>query len=193
MAVQLHTDEIRERRAMSPRRSRTAGSTPCGAMAREMQRAADERRRLERDLHDGAQQRLVSLSLQLQLLGMRLEDGSEEARLLAAAQAELAQSLAELRELARGLHPAVLSDHGLPVALRSLADRAPVPVEVEADLERRPPAAVEVAAYYFVSESLANVAKYAAASSARVRVAHEDGDLVVEVDDDGVGGADPDA
>jgi signal transduction histidine kinase len=189
MAVLLHPTETPEGRAMPA----ATGGSPCGAMARELERVTGERRQLERNLHDGAQQRLVSLSLQLRLLGMRLEPGSEAATLLAGAQDELAQSLAELRELAHGLHPAVLTDHGLAVALRSLADRAPVPVDVDVVLARRPPAAVEVAAYYFVSESLANIAKYAAATSAEVRVVHEDGRLIVEVTDDGVGGADPGA
>jgi signal transduction histidine kinase len=133
--------------------------------------AADgERRRLERDLHDGAQQRLVSLSMRLQLVAMRLDRESEEARLLAGAQEELASSLRELRELARGLHPAVLSERGLASALESLIARATLPVELDVDLDGRPAAPVEVAAYYLVSEALTNVAKHAYAQSASVRV-----------------------
>jgi signal transduction histidine kinase len=161
-----------------------------GAGARAVAAADWERRRLERDLHDGAQQRLVALSLQLRLLGMQLEPGSETERLLAAAQRELADSLQELRELARGLHPAVLADHGLGVALESVAVRAPVPVRLEVDVAGGVPMPVEVAAYYLVSEALANVAKYADATAAHVHVAQSDGELVVEVVDDGVGGAD---
>jgi signal transduction histidine kinase len=163
-----------------------------GEFAARILAAADgERRRLERDLHDGAQQRLVSLSMRLRVLGMRLTPGSEAERLLATAQDELAASLQELRELARGIHPAVLSEHGLCSALESLALRAPLPVELSAALEDRPPAAVEVAAYYLVSEALTNIAKYADADIATVRVARRHAELVVEVADDGVGGADP--
>jgi signal transduction histidine kinase len=154
--------------------------------------AADgERRRLERDLHDGAQQRLVSLSMRLQLVAMRLDPESEEARLLAGAQEELASSLRELRELARGLHPAVLSERGLASALGSLVARATLPVELDVDLDGRPAAPVEVAAYYLVSEALTNVAKHAYAQSASVRVEERGDELVVEVSDDGMGGADP--
>ena len=163
-----------------------------GESASRILAAADrERRRLERDLHDGAQQRLVSLSMRLRVLGMRLAPGSEVERLLATAQDELAASLQELRELARGLHPAVLSEHGLRSALESLALRAPLPVELSVALDDRPPAAVEVAAYYLVSEALTNIAKYADADTATVRVTRRDAELVVEVADDGVGGADP--
>jgi signal transduction histidine kinase len=154
--------------------------------------AADrERRRLERDLHDGAQQRLVSLSMRLQLVAMRLDPDSEEARLLAGAQEELAASLEELRELARGLHPAVLSERGLPGALESLTARAALPVELEVELDERLAAPVEVAAYYLVSEALTNIAKHACAGSASVRVEERGDELVVEVSDDGLGGADP--
>jgi signal transduction histidine kinase len=168
------------------------GEGASGESAVRILAAADrERRRLERDLHDGAQQRLVSLSMCLRVLGRRLAPGSEAERLLATAQAELAASLQELRELARGLHPAVLSEHGLRCALESLALRAPLPVELSVALEDRPPAAVEVAAYYLVSEALTNIAKYADADTATVRVARRDAELVVEVADDGVGGADP--
>jgi PAS domain S-box-containing protein len=155
-------------------------------------RAGDEaRRRLERNLHDGAQQRLVSLSLALRLAHARLRDSPEEAeRLLAGASEELAQALEELRELARGIHPAVLSERGLSAALEALAGRAPVPVGVSVPPDRLPPA-VEAAAYYVISEALANVAKYAEASAVEIRVTRQNGRAVVEVADDGVGGADP--
>jgi PAS domain S-box-containing protein len=155
-------------------------------------RAGDEaRRRLERTLHDGAQQRLVSLSLALRLAHARLRDAPEEAeRLLAGASEELAQALEELRELARGIHPAVLSERGLSAALEALAGRAPVPVGVTVPPDRFPPA-VEAAAYYVISEALANVAKYAEASAVEIRVTRQNGRAVVEVADDGVGGADP--
>src|SRR5215218_5973183 len=120
----------------------------------------DARRRLERDLHDGAQQRLVGLSLQLQIIAGRLAPGSEAESLLGGARHELAAALQELRDLARGLHPAVLTNHGLHVALESLAARATVPVALEVDVSERPAAAVEAAAYYVVCEALTNIAKY---------------------------------
>ena len=149
------------------------------------------RRALERNLHDGAQQRLVALSVSLRLLESRLESDRDAAlELLAGAQTELAQALEELRELARGIHPAVLTDRGLRPALETLAARTPVPVELIAPDERLV-ADVEAAAYYVVAESLTNVAKYARATSARVCVQPQDGVLVVTVSDDGVGGADP--
>jgi signal transduction histidine kinase len=151
-----------------------------------------ERRRLERDLHDGAQQRLVALSIQLALARRRLADDPETAgRLLDAARTELEQALEELRELARGIHPAILTDRGLGAALHALAERAPVAVDLHQMPEDRLPAAVEAAAYFVVAESLTNVAKYASAEHASVRVGREDGYAVVEVRDDGVGGADP--
>jgi PAS domain S-box-containing protein len=150
-----------------------------------------ERRRLERNLHDGAQQRLVSLSLALRLAQAKLKtDPAEASNLLGSASDELAQALEELRELARGIHPAVLSDRGLSAALEALAGRAPLPVEVLVPDERLPPP-VEAAAYYVVSEALTNVAKYARASSVDVRVTRLNGRALVEVADDGIGGADP--
>jgi signal transduction histidine kinase len=151
----------------------------------------DERRRLERDLHDGAQQRLVSLRLALGLLKRSAAtDPAAAERLVDGAVGELDAALAELRELARGIHPGVLSDHGLEPALSALADRAPLPVEVDAGVERLPQA-VESAAYFTVAEALTNVAKYAHAQAARVSVEAVNGHVVVEVRDDGVGGADP--
>jgi signal transduction histidine kinase len=152
----------------------------------------EERRRLERDLHDGAQQRLLALGLALQLARGRLggeADGAVE--LLADAEDELRAALDELRELARGIHPAILTDQGLAAALRSLADRSTVPVTILALPEQRLDEPVEVAAYFVVSESLANVAKYARASAVRVSVTQRNGEAVVDVEDDGVGGADP--
>ncbi|MCC6223646.1 MAG: hypothetical protein IT201_09185, partial [Thermoleophilia bacterium] len=146
----------------------------------------------ERNLHDGAQQRLVSLALSLRLAGARVRSdpaGTEE--LLATAGDELALALGELRELARGIHPAILTDRGLGPALEALAARSPVPVEVALPTGERLPGPIEAAAYFVVSESLANVAKYAGASAASVRVARDGGLLLVEVADDGAGGADP--
>jgi signal transduction histidine kinase len=152
----------------------------------------EERRRLERDLHDGAQQRLVSMALSIRLARAKLNDDPLVADgLLETAADELDSALEELRELARGIHPAVLSDRGLGTALETLASRAPVPVELAELPADRLPEAVELAAYFVVAEALTNVAKYAEASHATVEVARENGRLVVEVADDGVGGADP--
>jgi PAS domain S-box-containing protein len=151
-----------------------------------------ERRRLERNLHDGAQQRLVALSLSLRVAQARLDSDPAGAReTLANAGDELALALAELRELARGLHPAVLSDHGLRAAVETLGGRSPVPVEIAEMPDERLPEPVEAAAYYLIAEALTNVAKYAQASAVRVRVTAGDASLLVEVSDDGVGGADP--
>jgi signal transduction histidine kinase len=150
----------------------------------------DERRRLERNLHDGAQQRLISLSLDLKRLEERLGDDPSAKAQIDQARGEIATSLEELRSIARGLHPAVVSGHGLQVALDTLVAKAAVPVTLTADLEGRLDEAVEVAAYYVVSESLANVGKHAKASAATVSVGRVDGSLVVEVTDDGIGGAD---
>jgi signal transduction histidine kinase len=156
-----------------------------------VQAGLDERRRLERDLHDGAQQRLVSLRLSLGMARERAGSDPElTARLLAGALEELDAALAELRELARGIHPAVLTDHGLEPALSALADRAPLPVDLRVDAGPLPRTA-EAAAYFTVAEALTNVAKYAQASSASVSVGRRNGHAVVEVRDDGVGGADP--
>jgi signal transduction histidine kinase len=156
--------------------------------------AADAaRRRIERDLHDGAQQRLVALTLDVQVARARLEsDPGSVAPFLDRLAEELSATSAELRELARGIHPAVLTQRGLAPAIEALAGRAPVPVEIlEAPRGRLAPT-LETTAYFTVSEALTNVAKYARASHATVRVAEEDGALVIEVRDDGVGGARPD-
>jgi PAS domain S-box-containing protein len=151
------------------------------------------RRRLERNLHDGAQQRLAALSLSLRLAESKLEtDVDQAAEILVSARTELAEALDELRELARGLHPNVLTDRGLGPALEALVGRSPLPVDVHVSGERFLPA-IEAAAYYVAAEALANVAKYAHASFAEVRVVEdlEEGQIIVEVTDDGVGGADP--
>jgi signal transduction histidine kinase len=145
-----------------------------------------ERRRLERDLHDGAQQRLLAVGLALQLL----RDNRGDLQLLAEAETELQAALHDLRELARGIHPAILADKGLPAAIGSLRDRAPLPISIDVPPERYPPA-VESAAYFVVSESLANVTKHAQADSATVTIARLDGRVVIQVSDDGCGGADP--
>jgi signal transduction histidine kinase len=151
-----------------------------------------ERRRLERNLHDGAQQRLVSVALELRLVGAKLEQDPAVAReLLTAAQAQLARGLDELRELARGIHPAVLTDRGLGPAIESLATRSPVPVEITELPDERLAGPVEAAAYYVVAEAMTNVAKYAHASHATVSVRRSNGRATVVVSDDGIGGADP--
>jgi PAS domain S-box-containing protein len=149
-----------------------------------------ERRRLERNLHDGAQQRLVSLALALRLARDRVPEANEKARdLLARADEELGLALGELRELARGIHPAVLTERGLRPALEGAAARTPIPVELTVP-DGRLPEAIEAAAYYVVCEALVNVTKYADATAATVSVAKADGRVVVEISDDGVGGAD---
>jgi len=150
------------------------------------------RRKLERDLHDGAQQRLVGLALDLRLAREKLDaDPAGAAAMLDEASAELAKATEELRELARGIHPAILSDRGLEAAVDSLAQRAPLPVEIETSVEERLPEPVEAAAYFVVSEALTNVVKHSGAERAEVGIRRDDGRLVVQVSDDGGGGADP--
>jgi signal transduction histidine kinase len=150
-----------------------------------------ERRRLERDLHDGAQQRLVSLALTLRMAREKLgPDAGEAGRLLDRSRQELDEALEEIRELARGIHPAVLSERGLGAAVEALAHRAPLPVEVGEVPAQRLAEQVELTAYFVVSEALTNVAKHASATHASVTVANGNGRLAVEVSDDGVGGAD---
>jgi signal transduction histidine kinase len=155
-------------------------------------RAADEtRERLERNLHDGAQQRLVSVSIVLRLATAKLPAAPEEARtLLVNASEELEQALEELRDLARGLHPAILTKHGLGPAIEALARRTPLPVRIHNELAERLPHSMEAAVYFVVAESLTNVAKYAGASEVRISATRSDGVVRVEVADDGVGGAD---
>jgi signal transduction histidine kinase len=154
--------------------------------------AADEaRRRIERDLHDGAQQRLSATALMLTLLSERLEGDPDGARsLLASAREELDHGLRELRDLARGLHPAVLTERGVVPAVRTLVQRAPLPVRLRAEVPCRLPATVEAGAYFVVCEALTNVGKYALAGSATVELELSAGRLVVTIADDGVGGAD---
>jgi signal transduction histidine kinase len=161
-----------------------------GSRMRIIEATLAERRRLERDLHDGAQQRLVSLALQLRLVEDHVKDDPAARQLLRTAGGELSAALGELRELARGIHPAVLSDRGLDAALEALASRAPLQVDLDARVGERLPEPVELAAYFTVAEALTNVAKYARASRASVRAVRDDGQLVVAVADDGVGGAD---
>jgi signal transduction histidine kinase len=152
------------------------------------------RRRIERDLHDGTQQRLVSLLLELRSAEAAVPAGQPELRAqLDRIADELAAALEDLRELARGIHPAILSQGGLGPALKSLARRSAVPVELDLELPARLPEPVEVAAYYVVSEALANTAKYARAEVAVVDVTARDGTLRLSVHDDGVGGATPGA
>ena len=154
-----------------------------------------ERRRIERDLHDGAQQRLVSLAMDLGMAREKLATDPEVARnLVEEAHGEAKRALAEIRDLVRGIHPAVLSDRGLDAAISALADRCPVPVEVDVKLDGRLPETVETTAYFVVAEALVNVAKHSGASEAQVAVRREPQDrLVVEVVDDGKGGANPEA
>ena len=162
------------------------------ARSRIIEAADAERRRIERDLHDGAQQRLVALSLTLRLAEKRAAEGEPgAAELVRQAGEEAGLALKELRDLARGIHPAILTNRGLAAALQDLADRASIPVEVVAAPKERLPDQVEAAAYFMVSECLANVDKHAEASFATISVEARDGQLLVTVADDGVGGAQP--
>ncbi|MGW4383349.1 sensor domain-containing protein [Kitasatospora sp. NPDC004531] len=173
----------------------TGGQEQVGELVRSRARLVDafeaERRRIERDLHDGAQQRLVALSM---LLGLARLDAPADGPLrerLAAAHAEADAALAELRELIHGIHPRVLADRGLPDACADLADRSPLPVDVDVVLPGRLPAAVESAGWFAVCEALTNAARHSGASRARVAGRREGAALVLEVSDDGRGGADP--
>jgi len=159
--------------------------------ARVLDAELSERRRIERDLHDGAQQRFVSLSMTVALLDRDLAGAGREQQLLASAREQLDLGLDELRELARGIHPALLTERGLAPAIEALAARAPLDVRVLEVPDERLPAQVETAAYFIVSESLTNAANHASADAATVRIGRVNGTAVVEVSDDGVGGADP--
>jgi signal transduction histidine kinase len=150
-----------------------------------------ERRRIERDLHDGAQQRLVALAMSLGLAQLELPPGSPAARHLADAYDQAERAHAELRELIRGVHPQTLTDRGLPASIAELADRSPVPVSVDVALPRRLPEPVEVTAHFIASEALANIAKHSQARRAKVFGRLIVDRLVLEVRDDGTGGADP--
>jgi signal transduction histidine kinase len=157
--------------------------------ARAMDAAVVERRRIERDLHDGAQQRLVALALSLGMARAKLDsDPAAAAELVAEAHEEAMRALAEIRDLARGIHPAVLTDRGLDAAVSALAGRCPVPVEIDVPRARLPEA-VESTAYFFIAETLTNVARHSRASAAKVSASVDAGRLVIEVEDDGVGGA----
>ncbi|MEU1590582.1 histidine kinase [Micromonospora sp. NPDC005710] len=151
-----------------------------------------ERRRIERDLHDGVQQRLVALTMTLGSAELDLTDGPG-LDLVREAHQQAEQALADLRTTIRGIHPQVLTDHGLAAAVHEIAGRSPVPVHLDLALDGRLPPAVEAAAYFFVSENLTNVARHARARSAQVHAWTEDHALIVSVVDDGVGGADPQA
>ncbi|MFJ2575162.1 sensor histidine kinase [Streptomyces halstedii] len=152
-----------------------------------------ERKRIERDLHDGAQQRLVAVAMTLGRVVSRLRKSGDEAtrEIVEGAREDARAAITELRELARGLHPPVLGDRGLGAALTAVAARAPVPVTVDVQAEPRPPAAVESAAYFVVTEALTNVAKHAGASRAWVEIRRDSDRLRVIIGDDGTGGADP--
>jgi signal transduction histidine kinase len=157
---------------------------------RSVSAADQERRRLERDLHDGAQQRMVSLAMTLGLAQQKLATNPEQgARLVAEAHEEAKRALQDLRDLARGLHPAVLTDHGLEAALPALAARCPIPTRVDVSVIPRPAPAVESAAYFVVAEALTNVARHSAATAVEVIARREQNLLTVEVRDDGRGGA----
>jgi signal transduction histidine kinase len=158
--------------------------------ARSVDVAMADRRQIERDLHDGAQQRLLSLGMDLGMALEKFETDPDAARnLVGDAHQELQRAIAELRNLARGIHPAVLTDRGLDAALSSLAARSPIPVRLRVELRERPPASVEATAYFIVAEALTNAARYANASAVEVRVRTIGDKLHIEVADDGVGGA----
>jgi signal transduction histidine kinase len=154
--------------------------------------AEAERRRIERDLHDGAQQRLVALAMDLGAARERLDtDPAGGKELVAEAHEEAKAALREIRDLVRGIHPVILEDRGLDAALSAVVARSPIPVELTIELPTRPPAAVESAAYFVVSEALANVARHSQASKAHVGIVRSGDRLIVEVRDNGIGGADP--
>jgi signal transduction histidine kinase len=188
-ALVLHYVVVRTtRRDRLARRVETLESTRLGAV--EEQDA--ELRRIERDLHDGAQARLVALGLSLGMAEQKFRTDPEEAeKLVAEARAGVAEALSELRDLARGIHPPVLADRGIGAALDTLADRSPLPTTVRVDLDQRPPARVETAAYFVAAEALANAAKHSGAKQVEISVGQRDGMLAVEITDDGEGGADP--
>ena len=165
-----------------------------GARQRIIDAADEERRRIERDLHDGAQQRMVAVAVTLGLAQAQFESDPGQAReLIAQAREEAQLAVKELRELARGIHPALLSDRGLGAALEALAARAPVPVDVVGVPEQPLAPQIEACAYFVTAEALTNVAKYAHAQEATVELSLVNGSLRLEVRDDGVGGADLDA
>jgi len=158
--------------------------------ARGVDSAEAERRRIERDLHDGAQQRLVAVAMTLGRAKTKMDSDPDAAReLIAEAHIDAKLAISELRDLARGIYPSVLGDRGLDPALSSLVSKCPIPVDLSVDVEPRPPTAVESAAYFTVAETLTNIAKHAGATRAQVRVTRTDRSVVVEVTDNGKGGA----
>jgi PAS domain S-box-containing protein len=184
-------DHLRAEQTARERDVAAARAAELSAARRRIIEAADAARaQVTRDLHDGAQQQFVSALLTLQLAESNPDPGAS-ARLRGVAVEQTRQGIAELRDLAAGLHPGVLTDRGLDAAVRALAERVPIPVAVDAQLEEALPTPVEVSLYFFVSEALANVVKHARAEHALVRIGVEDKTLVVEVADDGVGGASP--
>lgn len=156
-----------------------------------VQGAASELRRIERDLHDGAQQHLVSVAMQLGMVKDRLNDETdpETAELITSAHKDAKQAIVELRDLVRGIHPSVLTDRGLDAAISALAGRCPIPVNVHNEVHERLPQAVEATAYFVVAETLTNIAKHSQAAHATVRLSKEMNRIVIEVIDDGIGGA----
>jgi len=150
-----------------------------------------ERRRIERDLHDGAQQRLVALTMKLGLATLALPPGSEAAKEVGEAHGLAKEALAELRELIRGVHPQVLTERGLPAAVRDIAGRSPIPVDLDVDVPGRLPPAVESTAYFVAAEGLSNMAKHSGAGRGRIAARVHDGVLRVDIEDDGAGGAAP--
>jgi len=174
----------------SPDELRRRVADLASSRTRSMSAADQERRRLERDLHDGAQQRIVALAMTLGLAQQKLATNPEQgARLVAEAHEEAKRALQDLRDLARGLHPAVLTDHGLEAALPALAARCPIPTRVDVAVSPRPAPAVESAAYFVVAEALTNVARHSHATRVQVTARREQDLLTIEVRDDGTGGA----
>ena len=179
-----HIRDITERKAAEAELKRSR--------ARLVEAADAARRRLERDLHDGAQQRLIALGLDLQVVRSTLaRDPAAAGELLEAAIGDLGEAIDELRELARGIHPAILTERGLGPALAALARRSPIPASVEIVADERPPLAVEATAYFVVSEALTNAVKHSGASAVEIAVLRTADVLIAAVADDGVGGADP--
>lgn len=192
-AVELSLREAARKRHREEREQVLAARV--GELQRTRRGALEEQaaqlRRVERDLHDGAQSRLVALSMNLGRAEEKLADRPEVAELVRAAREEASAAIKELRDLARGIAPPVLADRGLEAAARSLASRSPGPVEVEADLASRPAPVIETAAYFVIAESLTNAAKHAPGAAVRVAIAGDDDELRVRIADQGPGGADP--
>jgi signal transduction histidine kinase len=179
-------DRAAARWGLSPSRVDALRTT----QARSVDIAMADRRQIERDLHDGAQQRLLSLGMELGMALEKFDSDPDAARgLVGDAHAELQRAIAELRNLARGIHPAVLTDRGLDAALSALAARSPIPVRLDVNLSERPAASVEATAYFIVAEALTNAARYANAKRVDVKVRQNGDTLHIEVTDDGVGGA----